>query len=357
MSFTGGTDRRTAALTGGDAACHPIRMETQTDDSSPQGTGSTSADAVLLVNLGTPDAPTPAAVRRYLAEFLGDRRVVSLTRWLWYPILYGIVLPFRSPRVARLYEKVWMEGGSPLAVHTRRLAEAVAGVMPGVQVDWAMRYQNPSLTAAIRRLRSNGARRIVVVPMYPQYSTTTTASVEDVANRVGGDAVRVLHDYHDDPQWVAAIADSIREWRAQHGAGEKLMFSYHGIPQRLVDQGDPYQRHCQAGTEAIVAELGLPADQAVMTFQSRFGREEWLQPYTDKTVQALAGSGVKRIDVVCPGFAADCLETLEEISIENADLFREHGGQELRYIPCLNDSPAHAEVIAGLARRELAAWA
>ncbi len=356
MSFIGGTDRRAVALTGGDAACHPIRMERQRDDASPPGTASAPADAVLLVNLGTPDAPTPAAVRRYLAEFLGDRRVVSLTRWLWYPILYLFVLPFRSPRVAKLYEQVWMDGGSPLAVYTKGLAEAVAVAMPGVQVDWAMRYQKPSLTAAIRRLQSSGARRIVVVPLYPQYSTTTTASVEDVANRVGGDSVRVLHDYHDDPQWVAAVADSIRAWRETHGAGDRLLFSYHGIPRRLVDQGDPYQRHCRAGTDAIVDALGLPADEAVMTFQSRFGREEWLQPYTDKTVQALAESGVKRIDVVCPGFAADCLETLEEIAMQNAEIFREHGGEALRYIPCLNDSPAHARVIAGLARRELEAW-
>ena len=331
-------------------------MQTQAHDST-QRRAPGSEDAVLLVNLGTPDAPTPAAVRRYLAEFLGDRRVVSLTRWLWYPILYLIVLPFRSPRVARLYAKVWMEDGSPLAVYTRRLAEAVAGLMPDVQVDWAMRYQNPSLTAAIRRLQSRGARRIVVIPLYPQYSTTTTSSVEDVANRVGGDSVRVLHDYHDDPAWVKAVADSIREYRARHGAGERLLFSYHGIPKRLVDQGDPYHRHCRDGTDAIAAELGLPEEQVVMTFQSRFGREEWLQPYTDKTVQALAESGVKRIDVVCPGFAADCLETLEEISIENGDIFREHGGEALHYIPCLNDSPAHAEVMAGLARRELAAWA
>src|SRR5690554_4162389 len=219
-----------------------------------------------------------------------------------------------------------------------------------------MRYQKPSLTAAIAQLQSRGARRIVVIPMYPQYSTTTTASAEDVPNRAGGGSVRVLHDYHVDARWVKAVADSIRAYRSEHGAGERLLFSYHGIPRRLVDQGDPYQRHCQAGTEAIAAELGLPAEQVVMTFQSRFGREEWLQPYTDKTVQALAESGVKRIDVVCPGFAADCLETLEEISIENGEIFREHGGEELHYIPCLNDSPAHAEVMAGLARRELAAW-
>ena len=343
-----------AALTGGHGTCHPIRMATQSDPA--QADPPAAPDAVLLVNLGTPDAPTAAAVRRYLAEFLGDRRVVSLTRWLWYPILYLVVLPFRSPRVAKLYASIWMDEGSPLAVYTRRLAEAVAERMPGVQVDWAMRYQAPSLTAAIKRLRARGAKRIVVLPLYPQYSTTTTASVEDVANRVGGDAVRVLHDYHDDPLWVAAVADSIRAYRAEHGAGQRLLFSYHGIPQRLVDEGDPYQRHCRAGTEAIAAELGLPAGEAVMTFQSRFGREQWLQPYTDKTVEVLAREGVKRIDVVCPGFAVDCLETLEEISVENAELFREHGGEALRYVPSLNDSPAHAEVMVALARRELAAW-
>lgn len=342
------------ALTGRDGACHPIRMANQTH---PPAGEAAATDAVLLVNLGTPDAPTPAAVARYLAEFLGDRRVVSLTRWLWYPILYLFVLPFRSPRVARLYAGVWMDEGSPLAVYTRRLADAVAAQMPGVQVDWAMRYQKPSLTRAIERLRARGAKRIVVLPLYPQYSTTTTASVEDVANRVGGDAVRVLHDYHDDPAWVAAIADSIRAYRAEHGAGERLMFSYHGIPKRLVDEGDPYWQHCRAGTDAIAAALGLPEGEAVMTFQSRFGREEWLQPYTDKTIEALARDGVKRIDVLCPGFAVDCLETLEEIAQENAELFREHGGEELHYVPCLNDSPAHAEVMAALARRELAAWA
>src|SRR5690554_1331830 len=354
MSLPGKPTVAAAALTGGDGACHPIRMATQSP--LPQVDPPAAADAVLLVNLGTPDAPTTGAVRRYLAEFLGDRRVVPLTRWLWYPILYLVVLPFRSPRVAKLYASVWMDGGSPLAVHTRRLAEAVAARMPGVQVDWAMRYQKPSLTRAIKRLRARGAERIVVLPLYPQYSTTTTASVEDVANRVGGDAVRVLHDYHDDPQWVAAVAGSIRAYRAEHGAGERLLFSYHGIPQRLVDGGDPYQRHCRAGTEAIVAELGLPDGEAMMTFQSRFGREQWLQPYTDQTVRELGDAGVKRIDVVCPGFAADCLETLEEISLQNAEFFRESGGRELRYIPCLNDSPAHAEVMVALARRELAAW-
>ncbi|WP_456981210.1 ferrochelatase [Luteimonas sp. A478] len=332
---------------------HPSQSAAAAAQTAP----SRGHDALLLVNLGTPDAPTAGAVRRYLGEFLSDRRVVQLTRWLWYPILYLIVLPFRSPRVAKLYAGIWMDEGSPLAVYTRRLAEAVAVSMPDVRVDWAMRYQKPSLTRAIERLRAQGARRILVLPLYPQYSTTTTASVEDVANRVGGDAVRVVHDYHDDPQWVQAVADSIRDYREQHGKGERLLFSYHGIPQRLVDQGDPYHRHCEAGTGAIAAALDLPEGEAIMTFQSRFGREQWLQPYTAGTIEQLARDGVKRIDVVCPGFAVDCLETLEEISIENAELFREHGGEELHYVPCLNDSPVHAGVLADLARRELAAWA
>ena len=326
-------------------------------DAPAPSASSTGHDAVLLVNLGTPDAPTAGAVRRYLGEFLMDRRVVQLTRWLWCPLLFFIILPLRSPRVAKLYAGIWMDEGSPLTVYTRRLAETMAGAMPDVRVDWAMRYQQPSLTAAIERLRAQGARRILVLPLYPQYSTTTTASVEDVANRVGGDAVQVVHDYHDDPQWVAAVADSIRAYRAQHGKGERLLFSYHGIPQRLVDQGDPYQGHCKAGTDAITAALDLPEGEALMTFQSRFGREQWLQPYTAGTIEQLARDGVKRIDVVCPGFAVDCLETLEEISIENAELFREHGGEELHSVPCLNDSPAHAELLADLARRKLAAWA
>jgi protoporphyrin/coproporphyrin ferrochelatase len=312
--------------------------------------------AVVAVNLGTPDAPTAPAVRRYLAEFLHDYRVVPLTRWLWCPILHFVILPLRSPRVAGKYAEVWMEGGSPLAVHTRRLAEAMQARLPGVRVEHAMRYGNPSLAATLQRLRDAGTRRILVLPLYPQYSTTTTASVDDVARRFG-DGVRVLQDYHVDSGWVEAVAASIRAAWADGTRGERLLFSFHGIPQRLVDAGDPYARQCRASTDAVAAALGMDPDGIMLTFQSRFGREPWLQPYTDETLRELARQGVRHVDVVCPGFAVDCLETLEEIAMQNAELFREAGGAALRYIPCLNDAPAHADALAALARRELDAMA
>ena len=315
--------------------------------------------AVLLVNLGTPDAPTASAVRRYLAEFLHDYRVVSLSRWLWCPILHFVILPLRGPKVAKKYAEVWLPGGSPLAVHTADLAAAMQARMPDVRVAHAMRYGNPSMDSAVAALRAEGVIEVVVLPLYPQYSTTTTASVADKVDMLEDEVhegeldVRFIDDYHLDPAWVAAVADSIRAHWAEHGRGERLLFSFHGIPQRLVDAGDPYQRQVWASVDAIVAALGIAPDDALLTFQSRFGREPWLQPYTDKTLQALAAQGVKRIDVVCPGFAVDCLETLEEITVENAHLFREAGGEALRYIPCLNASPAHADALASLVRRQL----
>jgi protoporphyrin/coproporphyrin ferrochelatase len=324
---------------------------------------SVSDTAVLLVNLGTPDAPTASAVRRYLAEFLHDYRVVPLSRWLWCPILHFVILPLRGPKVAKKYAEIWMDSGSPLAVHTRDLAAAMQDRLPGLRVAWAMRYGNPAMAATVAALRADGVRRIVVLPLYPQYSTTTTASVTDIAERLAreaGDALRIdtIPDYHRDPAWVAAVADSIRAHWAQHGRGERLLFSFHGIPQRLVDAGDPYRAQSQASVAAIVAALadvpGFAPEQTMLTFQSRFGREPWLQPYTDKTLEALAAQGVKRIDIVCPGFAVDCLETLEEITVENAALFRAAGGDTLRYIPCLNAAPAHADALAALARRALA---
>jgi ferrochelatase len=323
---------------------------------------SVSDTAVLLVNLGTPDAPTAPAVRRYLAEFLHDYRVVPLSRWLWCPILHFVILPLRGPKVAKKYAEIWMDGGSPLAVHTRDLAAAMQDRLPGLRLAWAMRYGNPAMAATVAALRADGVRRIVVLPLYPQYSTTTTASVTDVAERLAreaGDALRIdtIPEYHLDPAWVAAVADSIRAHWAQHGRGERLLFSFHGIPQRLVDAGDPYRAQSQASVDAIVAALadvpGFAPEQAMLTFQSRFGREPWLQPYTDKTLEALGAQDVKRIDIVCPGFAVDCLETLEEITVENDALFRAAGGDALRYIPCLNAAPAHADALAALARRRV----
>lgn len=307
--------------------------------------------AVLLVNLGTPDAPTAAAVRRYLSEFLMDPRVVQVPRLIWWPLLHGLVLPLRSARVARKYAQVWMPGGSPLAVHTAALADAVQSRLPGLRVAHAMRYGTPAFADVLARLRDEGAGRVLVLPLYPQYSTTTTASVGDLVelSRAGGASLGMVADYHVHPRWVAAVAGAIRAHRERHGAGERLLFSFHGIPERLVAAGDPYAKQCEASAAAIAGMLDLADDAWQLTYQSRFGRERWLQPYTSDVLQALAGEGVKRIDVACPGFAVDCLETLEEIAVENAAVFREAGGDALRYIPCLNDAPAHAHALAGIA--------
>ena len=313
--------------------------------------------ALVLVNLGTPDAPTPSAVRRYLAQFLHDHRVVQLTRWLWCPLLHFVILPLRSPKVARKYAQVWMPGGSPLAVHTAALAEAVAQRLPGWRVAHAMRYGQPSVRAVFDGLRAEGIREVRVLPLYPQYSTTTTASVADaVAAHAGGLHASLLHDYHRDPAWAAAVAASIRaHWDAE-GRGERLLLSFHGIPRRLVDGGDPYADQCEASTRAIAEALGIPRAEILLTFQSRFGRERWLEPYTQPTLEALARDGVRRVDVACPGFAVDCLETLEEIAVENAVAFRGAGGEALRYIPCLNAGDAHADALAALAQGD-AGWA
>ena len=314
------------------------------------------APALLLVNLGTPAAPTAAAVRRYLGQFLHDHRVVQLTRWLWCPLLHFVILPLRSPKVARKYAQVWLPGGSPLAVHTAALADAVRVKLPGRRVDYAMRYGEPSVGTQLARLQEAGVRRVRVLPLYPQYSTTTTASVADAitAHRAGL-LVEMLGDYHLDAGWAAAVADSIRTHWAEHGRGERLLLSFHGIPQRLVDAGDPYAAQCEASTAAIAEALGIARDEILLTFQSRFGRERWLQPYTQATLEALARDGVRNVDVACPGFAVDCLETLEEIAVENAHAFRAAGGEALRYIPCLNAGDAHAAALAALAQRD-AGW-
>ena len=312
----------------------------------------TSPTALLIVNLGTPEAPTPRAVRRYLAEFLHDHRVVQLTRWLWCPLLHFIILPLRGPKAAAKYASIWMPEGSPLAVHTRRLAGAVQDRLPGWRVQDAMRYGEPSIGSRLQAWRAEGVRKVVVLPLYPQYSTTTTESVRDVVTREArGLDVRFIEDYPVDPGWVAAVVGSIRSWRAEHGAGEHLLFSYHGLPQRLARNGDPYPQRCEASTRAIVQALGLRDGEWTLTYQSRFGKERWLEPATDATLQAMAARGVRRVDVVCPGFAVDCLETLEEIAMQNAELFHAAGGEALRYIPCLNDAPAHADALAALARR------
>lgn len=312
--------------------------------------------ALVLVNLGTPDAPTPRAVRRYLAQFLHDRRVVDLTRWLWCPLLHFVILPLRGAKVAKKYASVWLPEGSPLAVHTRRLADAVQREAPQLRVVHAMRYGQPSFANTLQDLRRDGIEQVLVLPLYPQYSTSTTASVGDVLARAQGLQARMIDDYHLDPGWVAAIADSIRAHRATHGSGEHLLFSFHGLPQRFADRGDPYPQQCEASARAIAQALGLADDAWTLSYQSRFGRERWLEPATLTTLDALAARGVREVDVVAPGFAVDCLETLEEVAIMLAEHFAQHGGT-LRYVPCLNDAPAHARALAAIAQRALSAVA
>jgi ferrochelatase len=324
-------------------------------------TASAPNTAVLLVNLGTPDAPTAAAVRRYLAEFLHDRRVVDLSRWLWCPVLHGAILPLRSPRVAANYRKIWLEGrGSPLRAHTRDLTDALAARLPGNRVAMAMRYGNPSLRDVLRMLRDEGLRRLLVLPLYPQFSATTTASVLDAsmdefAHWDDLPELRVVRDYHRDPGWLDAVADKIRAVRSA-SPGEKLLLSFHGIPERYVRRGDPYPRECEASAQAIAQRLKLAPDQWKLAYQSRFGREPWLGPATVDVLRDWARAGVGRVDVACPGFAVDCLETLEEIAMQNAELFVKKGGVSLRYLPALNGDAAHADALAALVRRHTTGW-
>ncbi len=311
--------------------------------------------ALVIVNLGTPEAPTATAVRRYLGEFLSDPRVVSIPALLWKPLLYGVILPLRGPRSAEKYVKVWLPEGSPLAVYTQRLATAIQARLPAWRVLHAMRYGEPALKKALAGLRTQGIQRVVVLPLYPQYSTTTTASVADVVARdAQGLEVTSIDDYSIDAGWLAAMAASVHDWREQHGSGEHLLFSFHGLPQRVADAGDPYPERCEASAGEIAVALGLSPSEWTLTYQSRFGRERWLEPATTQVLDELAARGVRKVDVVCPGFAVDCLETLEEVAMQFAEHFAAKGG-ELRYIPCLNDSAAHADALAALAQRKAGA--
>ncbi|MGD8927511.1 MAG: ferrochelatase [Lysobacterales bacterium] len=309
-----------------------------------------SGTGVLLANLGTPDAPERRPVAKFLREFLSDRRVVDLPRIFWLPLLYLVIIPFRSGRSAAAYRKIWWPEGSPLLVLTERLADRLRGVLSGAMpVEVGMRYRGPSIADGLSRLKEAVTDSVVVLPMYPQYSDTTTASIYDAVDAALGQMgwqprVHRIDDYHDHPAWVEAVANSIRTFQQEHGAADKLLFSLHGIPQRYVRQGDPYQAQCEASVRAIAAALGLDEGRWLLTYQSRVGREPWLQPYTDLTLEALARDGVKSVQVVCPGFAVDCLETLEEIAMQNRELFEAAGGEKLEYIPALNDSEAQVEL-------------
>ena len=312
------------------------------------------APAILIVNLGTPAAPTARAVRRYLGEFLSDPRVVQVPRWLWWPLLHLVILPLRAGRVARKYASIWLADGSPLAVYTRDLAAALQQRLPQAHVASAMRYGEPAIAQAIARLREAGATRVLVLPLYPQYSTTTTASVADALAACNALPARMVEDYHLEPDWIGAIAASIRAHWQQHGRGAHLVLSFHGLPQRLVDAGDPYAMQCRASAGAIAAALGLDATQWTLAYQSRFGRERWLQPSTQDTLDALLARGVRTIDIACPGFAVDCLETLEEVAMMLAERVAARGGV-LGAIPCLNATAAHADALLPLLQSELKA--
>lgn len=308
---------------------------------------------ILLVNLGTPDAPTPGAVKRYLRQFLSDKRVVDTSRLLWWPLLRGVILPIRSPRVAKLYQSVWMEEGSPLMVYSRRQQQALAARLPDTPVALGMSYGSPSLASAVDDLLAQGVEHIVVLPLYPQYSCSTVAAVWDelariLAKKRAIPGISFIRDYAEHPDYIHALAASVRASFAVHGEPDLLLLSYHGIPQRYANQGDDYPQRCRDTTRELVSALGLPPERVMMTFQSRFGREPWLTPYTDETLKMLGEKGTKHIQVLCPGFAADCLETLEEIAVQNREIFLEAGGKQYEYIPALNADAAHIEMMVNL---------
>ncbi|UUW60565.1 ferrochelatase [Klebsiella pneumoniae] len=308
---------------------------------------------ILLANLGTPDAPTPGAVKRYLRQFLSDKRVVDTSRLLWWPLLRGVILPIRSPRVAKLYQSVWMEEGSPLMVYSRRQQQALATRLPDTPVALGMSYGSPSLASAVDDLLAQGVEHIVVLPLYPQYSCSTVAAVWDelariLAKKRAIPGISFIRDYAEHPDYIHALAASVRASFAVHGEPDLLLLSYHGIPQRYANKGDDYPQRCRDTTRELVSALGLPPERVMMTFQSRFGREPWLTPYTDETLKMLGEKGTKHIQVLCPGFAADCLETLEEIAVQNREIFLEAGGKQYEYIPALNADAAHIEMMVNL---------
>ncbi|HEX7129105.1 MAG TPA: ferrochelatase [Rhodanobacteraceae bacterium] len=321
--------------------------------------------AVLLVNLGTPTAPTPRALRKYLAEFLSDPRVVELPRALWWLILHGYILRVRPRRSAEAYAKVWTHEGSPLAVFSAQLKQAVQDEIAkharDVRVELAMRYGAPSVRDTLLALQREGVQRVLVLPLYPQYSGAASGSVLDaLADTIKAlrwpPEVRTLNDYHDDAGYLAALASSVLAHWAQHGRAQKLLLSFHGLPEACVRAGDPYFQQCHETARRLREALGMIEGEMIVAFQSRVGAQRWLHPYTDETIAALPKQGVKSLDVLCPGFAVDCLETLEEVALRYRAGFLTHGGESFAYIPALNATPAHASVLAQLALRYLKGW-
>ncbi|RUO20432.1 ferrochelatase [Aliidiomarina iranensis] len=321
---------------------------------------------VLLTNLGTPDAATPKALRKYLAEFLSDPRVVEVPRLIWKVILHGVILRIRPRRSAEAYSTVWTEQGSPLLFHTQAQTDGVRAELKKIYgddivVEFGMRYGNPSIRSAIDKLLEQGVRKLVVLPLYPQYSASTSASTfdaisHDFTRRRWLPDFRFISHYHDDANYIQAVADKIRAHWETNGRADKLVFSYHGVPKKYLDRGDPYHCECHKTTRLVAENLGLEKNEYMTTFQSRFGREEWLQPYTDMTLKGLPEQGVKSLQVVCPGFSSDCLETIEEIGEENCEYFMESGGERFEYIPCLNSDDQHIQALSALLQENLHGW-
>jgi ferrochelatase len=344
----------------------PGRFAAKRERSKAPASAAASRIGVLIINLGTPDGTTYWPMRRYLKEFLSDRRVIETNRVLWWFILNFIVLLKRPSASGAKYRTVWNEelNESPLRTITRSQAERVGRALAGkhVVVDWAMRYGNPSIASRIEALVAQGCDRILAFPLYPQYAAATTASVNDkvfdaLKTLRAQPALRTVPPYPQDPVYIEALAQSIRAHLASLDfEPEAILASFHGVPQAYVDKGDPYQKQCMETLEALRVALGPLGAKLKLTFQSRFGRAEWIKPYTDKTVEALARDGVKRIAIITPGFAADCIETLEEIAEENKEIFLEHGGEKFAYIPCLNDSDGGIKVLVHLIERELEGW-
>ncbi len=318
---------------------------------------------ILLVNLGTPDAPEKKAVKRYLREFLSDKRVVEIPSIIWQPILRGIILNTRPAKSAKAYSLVWTEDGSPLAFYTRKQAEKLAtritGDTDGVMVDWAMRYGNPSVQSRLDAMKAAGCDRILIAPLYPQYSGATTASVHDavfdaIAAMRWQPAIRLLPAYHDDPAYIDALATSLeRDIAALDFVPDAVVASFHGMPQRTLELGDPYHCHCRKTARLLSERMGR---ELVVAFQSRFGRAKWLEPATDAVLESLAGQGKKNIAIFAPGFSSDCLETCEELAIRGREQFESGGGEKFAYLPCLNDSDTGIDMLETLVRRELSGW-
>ena len=329
--------------------------------------GKSESIGVLLVNLGTPEEATSTAVRKYLAQFLSDTRVIEIPRLAWLPLLYGFILPKRPPVIVEKYKKIWMDEGSPLLYYSNRQAKLIQQEMETriagpVFIEPAMRYGKPSIETGLKVLQEKGAHRILVLPLYPQYSATTTATgFDEIAKILRGwrwiPELRFVGQYHDHPTYIGALASSVKQHWKDNGQSDILLMSFHGLPKRNLDLGDPYHCQCQKTGRLLAEKLTLNNNQWRLTFQSRFGKAEWLQPYTDKTLMTLPAEGVKSVDTICPGFPSDCLETLEEINIENREYFIKAGGESFSYISALNDSQVHIKALADIIQQHTQGWA